>query len=315
MNMSSVSYNSRFFEQFKSLDSISQIGGDSVDQQLPVSMDLGSLQVELKLREEKIKAYRQKEAKFKELMKKAKAAIDSWTAKCKSEREKGAEVEGRLREATERNKDLTRTLEIWQEKRNGIRSEQVKSVLARIKVNEVGYTLVESKDMDVEWYKDNQILNVQEDRGEMFKVKKQVNYNGIWQEMSRLEEQMITGVQQYEERLKRVSEYMEQSNQSYLKVQDEFKQARTKQDEELKARDLFVERLMARSHELKKVIQTAVEAKPSKRGGSSIISELEMSLAKMAMDLKLAESLTLSELRDHFIEIYSKLCVGLLKRH
>lgn len=30
----------------------------------------------------------------------------------------------------------------------------VKNIIARIKVNDVGYTLVESKEMEFEWYKD-----------------------------------------------------------------------------------------------------------------------------------------------------------------
>jgi hypothetical protein len=35
-------------------------------------------------------------------------------------------------------------------------------------------------------------------------------------------------MQQYEERLKRVNEYMEQSNSAYLKCQDELQQCRRK---------------------------------------------------------------------------------------
>jgi hypothetical protein len=45
-------------------------------------------------------------------------------------------------------------LEIFQEKRNGIGKQSVKQILARIKVNDVGYTLIENKDLEIEWYKD-----------------------------------------------------------------------------------------------------------------------------------------------------------------
>lgn len=45
-----------------------------------------------------------------------------------------------------------------------------------------------------------------------------------------------------------------------------------------------------------------------------LISDLEMQIAKL-MDLKDEKGGILSELRDHMIEIYSKIGVGLLKRH
>ena len=37
---------------------------------------------------------------------------------------------------------------------------------------------------------------------------------------------MTNTIQQYEERLKRVNDYMEQSNSSYLKVQEDLKSTR-----------------------------------------------------------------------------------------
>jgi hypothetical protein len=39
-------------------------------------------------------------------------------------------------------------------------------------------------------------------------------------------------MQQYEERLTRVNNYMEESNQTYLKTQEELKQVRVKQEQE-----------------------------------------------------------------------------------
>lgn len=61
----------------------------------------------------------------------------------------------------DRNRDLTSTLEIFQSRRNGIRTEQVKMLLARVRVNDVGYVLIESKlgdsqyESECEWYKDS----------------------------------------------------------------------------------------------------------------------------------------------------------------
>jgi hypothetical protein len=45
---------------------------------------------------------------------------------------------------------------------------------------------------------------------------------------------------QYEERLKRVNDYMEQSNGSYLRIQEEMKALRLKQEDEMKERDTFI---------------------------------------------------------------------------
>lgn len=56
---------------------------------------------------------------------------------------------------------------------------------------------------------------------------------------------------QYEERLKRVNDYMEQSNSSYLRIQEEMKALRVKHEDELRDRDTFVQRLITKSIDLK----------------------------------------------------------------
>ena len=85
--------------------------------------------------------------------------------------------------------------------------------MARIKVSDVAFALVETKEFELEWYKENQLLNLQEEAPQLFKAgPKQINYPGIMEEMAKIETQMTDCIQQYEERLKRVNEYMEQSN-------------------------------------------------------------------------------------------------------
>lgn len=60
-NMSSISFNSRVIDQYRHIgDSVSQIGANDLQtfddpQQQMTSLDLGSVTVELKLREQKIK--------------------------------------------------------------------------------------------------------------------------------------------------------------------------------------------------------------------------------------------------------------------
>lgn len=62
----------------------------------------------------------------------------------------------------DRNKDLSHTLEIFQKKRNGLETDQFKQILARVKVNDIGYALIQNKELETEWYKDTQLLNIQE---------------------------------------------------------------------------------------------------------------------------------------------------------
>ena len=50
-----------------------------------------------------------------------------------------------------------------------------------------------------------------------WKSVKQINYNTIFKERQQTEENLQACMAQYEERLKRVNEYMEQSNSSYQK--------------------------------------------------------------------------------------------------
>jgi len=147
----------------------------------------------LKLREQKIKDLSDDKSKLKTLLKKAKVAIDSLNSKYKSSQENLKTLDLRLREALERNRDLTTTLEIFQSRRNGLKSDQVKRIVARVRVEDVGYALVESRinsesyESECEWYKDSQVINIQEELKENWVQCKQINYSTIFDEMKKTE--------------------------------------------------------------------------------------------------------------------------------
>lgn len=62
--------------------------------------------------------------------------------------------------------------------------------MAKIKINDIGYSLIETKDFETEWYKDSQIINVQEEMPSAFKNVKQVNYNTVFDEYTKLQSEM-----------------------------------------------------------------------------------------------------------------------------
>lgn len=102
-------------------------------------------------------------------------------------------MESKLRTLFEANSDLTKTLEFFQSKKNGIELDRVKLILARMKVNDVGYTLIETQDYEQEWYKDVQILNVQETPA--WQNIKQVNYCTIFTQLKESEDQLTQTIQ------------------------------------------------------------------------------------------------------------------------
>ena len=66
-------------------------------------------------------------------------------------------------------------------------------------------------------------------------------------------------MQQYEERLKRVNEYMEQSNTSYLKCQEELQQYRQKYAKDMQERDNALSLLIEKSIDLKSKVNSIDE--------------------------------------------------------
>ena len=182
--------------------------------------------IEINKRDKKIQELQGDRTKLKNLLKKAKSAIDSINQKYKSSQEAAQQAQEKTENAMAKNRDLLQTLEIVQKQRNGIDRHDVKSILCRIRCNDVGYTLIQSKSLECIWYQDSLIINVQEQMNKEWKDTKQVNYNTIFKQQQQTEESLQACMQQYEERLKRVNEYMEQSNSSYLTCQEELQQCR-----------------------------------------------------------------------------------------
>ena len=82
--MSMTSFNQGLYEQFRNLDSISQIGDNSQIHQLGYgggegeqSLDLGAVKEQLFMKDQKIKELQGNRTKLKTLLKKAKDALDS----------------------------------------------------------------------------------------------------------------------------------------------------------------------------------------------------------------------------------------------
>ncbi len=79
------------------------------------------------------------------------------------------------------------TIEAMQARRNGVQRGNIKRLLARIRVNDVGYVLVENKQLEVDWYKEQQLM--QEENGTLLKECQQVNYNKVFKDIKQLEDQ------------------------------------------------------------------------------------------------------------------------------
>ena len=140
-------------------------------------------------------------------------------------------------------------------------------------------------------------------------------------EMKRGEEQLTNCMAQYEERLRRVNEYMEQSSSSYLRGQEEIKATRAKYEDEYRQREIFIQKLLQKSTEIKRQVLTIDEKKnPGKKNIFSqaqigeMMNELEIQITKL-LEIKDESGSAMGDMRDHLIDIYQRMGVGLLKRH
>ena len=70
-------------------------------------------------------------------------------------------------------------------------------------------------------------------------------------------------MKQYEERLRRVNDYMEQSSSDYLNTQEELKQTKLKQDQELKVRDELITQMIEKSNTIRKKVHRVFDSKKS----------------------------------------------------
>ena len=75
-----------------------------------------------------------------------------------------------------------------------------------------------------------------------------MNYSTIFSEKLQLEDSLTLCMNQYEERLRRTNEYLEQSNQGYQQVQEEMKVMKDKTQLDLKNKDAFLSELIKRSN-------------------------------------------------------------------
>lgn len=66
--------------------------------------------------------------------------------------------------------------------------EQYKSIEARIKHKDVGYSLIQTDKGELQWFKDSQVINLQELFPQHFKACQQVNYSTVFADNKRLED-------------------------------------------------------------------------------------------------------------------------------
>ena len=156
---------------------------------------------------------------------------------------------------------MQKALEDMQKRRNGIEKSQVSQILARVKVGEIGYTLIQDVQHCCEWYRDNMITEVQAQLSSEWKTVQKVNYSTVFAEKKQLEDSLTLCMNQYEERLRRTNEYLEQSNQGYQQVQDEIKAMKDKTQLDLKSKENFLAELINRSNQVKAKVHRVFEGK------------------------------------------------------
>ena len=211
-------------------------------------INLMQIKETLQSRENKIKQLLGDKQKLKALLVKAKDAIAKINTQFKTAIEENRLSEQKLLHANMEKQTMQKALEDMQKRRNGIEKSQVSQILARVKVGEIGYTLIQDVQHCCEWYRDNMITRVQEQLSQEFKTVQQVNYSTFFAEKQQLEDSLTLCMNQYEERLRRTNDYLEQSNQGYQQVQEEMKVMKDKTQLDLKNKDAFLSELIKRSN-------------------------------------------------------------------
>ena len=211
-------------------------------------INMMQIKEQLQARENKIKQLVGDKQKLKALLVKAKAAIAKINTQFKTAVEENRLSEQKLLHTNMEKQTMQKALDDMQKRRNGIEKSQVSQILARVKVGEIGYTLIQDVQHCCEWYRDNMITHVQEQLSQEWKTVQQVNYSTIFSEKLQLEDSLTLCMNQYEERLRRTNEYLEQSNQGYQQVQEEMKGMKDKTQLDLKNKDAFLSELIKRSN-------------------------------------------------------------------
>lgn len=88
--------------------------------------------------------------------------LDGLNDKFKVSQDKNKALEIQQMEVLNKNKELLQMLDIIQKQRTSIDRNEVKSLAARIKCNDIGYTLIEHKNHEMIWFQDSLIVNIQE---------------------------------------------------------------------------------------------------------------------------------------------------------
>lgn len=175
-------------------------------------MDLKNVGQEIAKRDKKIQDLMADRNKLKGILKKAKTAVDSMKAKLDQTFQQLNLAEREIASLRSKNKDLESSMEIIQKQRLGIDKDEVSKILCRVRCNDIGYSLLQKKDFDCVWFADSLVINIQEQLSHEWKEVRQVNYNTVFDQQLQVENNLSSCMAQYEERLKRVNEYMEQSN-------------------------------------------------------------------------------------------------------
>ena len=133
-----------------------------------------------------------------------------------------------------------------------------------------------------------------------------MNYSTIFAEKKQLEDSLDLCMKQYEERLRRVNDYMEQSNSDYLTTQEELKQTKLKQDSELRLRDQILTQLMEKSNQIRTKAHRLFEGKKAQQNQGKIresLNDIELQVAKM-LDINSESDQLVMEMRDHIMDLF-----------
>jgi len=119
---------------------------------------------------------------------------------------------------------------------------------------------------------------------------------------------------QYEDRLRRANEYMEQSNQGYAQIQDELKNKSGKMQLETESRDSFLSHLIKQSQQVKAKVHRLFEGKNKNANHiREALNEIELGVAQI-YDLKADSDAMAAEVRDHIMDLFNRTVIGLLKK-
>lgn len=141
LNMSSIS--AGISNDFQSVLDSTEFSGDLNTSNMQNNQVMQLLVQELKSGKAKQSTLQNDKSKLKNLLRKAKTAIDALNSKLKNSQDSHRTLEHMLHLTEKQRNDFGAELEKLKKRRSGIDKSQVRQLLARVKVNEIGYTLVQ----------------------------------------------------------------------------------------------------------------------------------------------------------------------------